>query len=48
MKTLILVAVGVAFSALTSCNTIAGAGQDLQKGGAAVTGAARDAANSDR
>ena len=45
MKKLILIALGVALSALSSCNTIAGAGQDLQKCGAAVTGAARDVAN---
>lgn len=48
MKTFILIAIGVALSALSSCNTIAGAGQDLQKGGAAVTGAARDVANGGR
>lgn len=45
MKTLILIALGAAIANLSSCNTLAGAGQDIQQGGAAVTGAARDVAN---
>lgn len=43
MKKLIIIALGAALAALSSCNTLAGAGQDLQRGGAAVTDAARDA-----
>lgn len=45
MKKLILIVLGAAVASLTSCNTVAGAGQDLQQGGAAVSGAARDVAN---
>ncbi len=45
MKKLIIITSGIALSALSSCNTIAGAGQDLQRGGAAVTGAAQDVAS---
>lgn len=31
--------------ALTGCNTFAGAGQDIQRGGEAIEGAARDVQN---
>lgn len=45
MKKLVLIALGAALATLSSCNTVAGAGQDLQKGGRAVTGAAHDVAH---
>lgn len=37
----VMMAFGMMF-AITGCNTIAGAGQDVQSGGEAVEGAARD------
>lgn len=37
----VMMAVGMMFS-VSGCNTIAGAGQDVQSGGEAVEGAARD------
>lgn len=40
MKKLGLVAVLVSLLGLAACNTISGAGQDLQRGGAALSGAA--------
>ena len=40
MKKLGLVAVLVSLLGLAGCNTVSGAGQDLQRGGAAITGAA--------
>ncbi len=40
MKKLGLIAVLVSLLGLTACNTISGAGQDIQRGGAALTGAA--------
>ncbi|HLU03475.1 MAG TPA: entericidin A/B family lipoprotein [Advenella sp.] len=40
MKKLGLVAVLVSLLGLAACNTISGAGQDLQRGGAAISGAA--------
>ncbi len=40
MKKLGLIAVLVSLLGLTACNTVSGAGQDLQRGGSAITGAA--------
>ena len=40
MKKLGLIAVLVSLLGLTACNTISGAGQDIQRGGEALTGAA--------
>ncbi|MGO1767546.1 hypothetical protein CAP48_14815 [Advenella sp. S44] len=40
MKKLGLVAVLVSLLGLAACNTISGAGQDLERGGAAISGAA--------
>lgn len=37
----VMMALGMMFS-VSGCNTIAGAGQDVQSGGEAVEGAARD------
>ncbi|MDP0492538.1 MAG: entericidin A/B family lipoprotein [Verrucomicrobiota bacterium JB023] len=48
MKTLKLIALfvaGLGSLALVSCNTVAGAGQDIQQSGQAISGAAVDAAN---
>lgn len=35
----------LAAAVLAGCNTVAGAGEDIQKGGSAIEGAAQDAAN---
>jgi predicted small secreted protein len=45
MKTLSLLILAIASVALTSCNTISGAGQDIKRGGQAVSDAAKRAAN---
>ncbi|MEN8772982.1 MAG: entericidin A/B family lipoprotein [Akkermansiaceae bacterium] len=45
MKTLSLLILALASIALTSCNTLYGAGQDLQKGGQALTNAVRRSTN---
>jgi predicted small secreted protein len=45
MKTLTILILGLASLALSSCNAVAGAGQDIQQGGEAMTNAAREASN---
>lgn len=45
MKKLTLLILGLASLALASCNTIAGAGRDITRGGEAISNTARNAAN---
>ncbi|BDS07996.1 hypothetical protein NT6N_30360 [Oceaniferula spumae] len=45
ITTIILAIGGLAALTLTSCNAVAGAGQDIQQGGAALQGAAHRAAH---
>jgi predicted small secreted protein len=42
----ILIAAALALLALTACNTIKGAGKDIQSGGAAIQGEATEAQRS--
>jgi predicted small secreted protein len=44
MKTLTILILGLAGLALSSCNAVAGAGQDLEEGGEAMTHTAREVA----
>ncbi len=41
MKTSIILFVAVALMALSACNTVKGVGQDLQKAGSTIEGAAK-------
>lgn len=43
MRKFVILAVAVAGLAVSACNTVSGAGRDVQSAGAAVTGAAEDA-----
>ena len=43
MRKVLVLAVAAAAMLAAACNTIAGAGRDVQAAGAAVTGAANDA-----
>lgn len=43
MRKVVLFAVMAASMAIAACNTMSGAGQDVQAAGSAVTGAAEDA-----
>lgn len=40
-----LLLLGMAFASLTACNTISGAGKDVQKAGEAIEDTAEDAKN---
>jgi entericidin B len=42
LTTLLILGLSAPLTALTGCNTVAGAGQDIQSGGQKVEGAARD------
>ncbi len=42
MKTLLALFMSSVFVMLTGCNTVAGAGKDIEKGGEAVQDTARD------
>ena len=41
MKTLVMLSLSLSLSLLAGCNTIAGAGKDIQKAGAVVEDAAK-------
>lgn len=45
MRTWVLMAIAAASLAVAACNTVAGAGEDMQAAGAAVADTARDAKN---
>jgi len=42
LTVLMMLAIIVPLSAISGCNTMAGAGQDIERGGQKVEGAARD------
>lgn len=42
MKTIFALLMSVVFAALSGCNTVAGAGKDLERGGEKVQDTARD------
>ena len=45
MKTLLALMLSSAFVVLTGCNTVAGAGKDLERGGEKVQDTAKDVQN---
>jgi predicted small secreted protein len=45
MRKLVILAALASTLAIAACNTVEGAGQDVQAAGSAVTGAAQDAKN---